>query len=179
MTSRLIDIRGPNAQEAEGGAWIVFHRRDRDGVTEYFIGASYYEGSYQQWGAPTPILGDNVEAVTQWANGLREVEDMVRDDDEDDDDGYDPDEDDEEAALSERGLTPEGFDAAMIGHTAFIIEYGGADTAMIRKTGETVFYATLEAARMEPGYRNAVIMEVETTPDERGFYKVVKVHARR
>lgn len=178
MTSKLIRIQAPGEGQNDEGAWIVFVRRDADGVTEYFIKASYYEGSYQQWGAPTPILGDNVEAVTQWANGLREVEDMVRDDDEDDD-GYDPDEDDEEAALSERGLTPEGFDAAMIGHTAFIIEYGGADTAMIRKTGETVFYATLEAARMEPGYRNAVIMEVETTPDERGFYKVVKVHARR
>lgn len=89
MSTKLIDVRGPSAAEAEDGAWIVFHRREPDGL-EHFIKASYHEGGYQQWGAPTSVLGDNVSAVTLWAEGLREVESMA-DNSEDEDDEDEPD----------------------------------------------------------------------------------------
>jgi hypothetical protein len=93
MSSRLIRIEAPANRVNEDGAWIVFVRRDADGVTEYFIKASYYEGSYQQWGAPTPILGDNVSAVTQWAAGIAELEsEFVRDEDEEDEDAFNKEE---------------------------------------------------------------------------------------
>ncbi|UTC28658.1 hypothetical protein MARCHEWKA_01450 [Brevundimonas phage vB_BpoS-Marchewka] len=83
MTSKLIDIRGPSAQEAEDGAWVVFHRREPGGL-EHFIKASYYEGSYHQWGSTTPILGDNVAAVTAWADAMRGLEAFTAEEDEED-----------------------------------------------------------------------------------------------
>lgn len=89
MTTRLIDIRGPNAQEAEDGAEVVFHRRERGGL-EHFIKACWTDGSYQQWGATTSVLGDNVEAVTLWARGITEVK-ALADDEEDEDDAARPD----------------------------------------------------------------------------------------
>ncbi|USN15885.1 hypothetical protein PAPPERLAPAPP_01430 [Brevundimonas phage vB_BpoS-Papperlapapp] len=81
MTSKLIEIRGPSAQEAEDGAWVVFHRREPGGL-EHFIKASYYEGSYEQWGSTTPILGDNVAAVTAWADAMRALEAFTDEEDE-------------------------------------------------------------------------------------------------
>ncbi len=74
----LIDVRGPNAQEAEDGAEIVFHRREPGGL-EHFIKACWVDGSYSQWGTTTPVLGDNVEAVTAWARGITELKGMCRD----------------------------------------------------------------------------------------------------
>ncbi|USN15605.1 hypothetical protein KIKIMORA_04870 [Brevundimonas phage vB_BpoS-Kikimora] len=86
MTTKLIEFRAPTVEElTEGvgkGADIVFIRRDRQG-DDLRVFASYYEGSYQQWGQGVHVLGDNVEAVTAWANGLREVESLI-DDGEDD-----------------------------------------------------------------------------------------------
>ncbi|UTC28496.1 hypothetical protein GURKE_04940 [Brevundimonas phage vB_BpoS-Gurke] len=82
MTTKLIEFRAPTVEElAEGvgkGADIVFIRRDRQG-DDLRVFASYYEGSYQQWGQGVHVLGDNVEAVTAWANGLREVESLIDD----------------------------------------------------------------------------------------------------
>ena len=78
--TQLIDVRGPSAQEAEDGAEIIFHRREAGGL-EHFIKASWSDGSYYQWGATTPVLGDNVEAATAWARAITELKDMCRDDD--------------------------------------------------------------------------------------------------
>lgn len=88
--SKLIEVRGPSAQEAEQGAEIVFVRVD-GGVNAY-IKACWTDGSYQQWGAPTPILGDNVEAVRLWAEGITALHELIRDDDEEDE-AEDTDED--------------------------------------------------------------------------------------
>lgn len=99
--SRLIAVRAPNATESEAGAEIVFERVS-DGVSA-FIKASYCDGSYQQWGAPTPILGDNVEVVTRWADGMREVYAMVVDADEPDE----SDPEDQKAILIAEGYTVE------------------------------------------------------------------------
>ena len=80
MTTKLIDVRGPNAQEAEDGAEIVFHRREPGGL-EHFIKACWVDGSYSQWGTTTPVLGDNVTAVKAWVNGINELKAMCKDDD--------------------------------------------------------------------------------------------------
>lgn len=80
--TQLIDVRGPTAQEAEDGAEIVFHRREAGGL-EHFIKASWSDGSYYQWGATTPVLGDNVGAVTAWANGITDLKAMCQDEDDD------------------------------------------------------------------------------------------------
>ena len=94
MTTKLIEFRAPTVEElTEGigqGAEIVFIRQTRDGGA-LRVFASYFEGSYQQWGQGVDVLGDNVEAVTAWANGLREVEALIDDgeDDADEDLGFD------------------------------------------------------------------------------------------
>lgn len=75
--SRLIEVRGPSAQEADQGAEIVFVRED-GGVNSY-IKACWTDGSYQQWGATTRVLGDNVEAVRLWAEGITAVHELIRD----------------------------------------------------------------------------------------------------
>lgn len=84
--------------------------------------------------------------------------------------------DEEETAMRERGVTPEAFAEQMADHTAFIFGYG-ADVSKVRDPGATR-YATLESIRAETGMRRAVIYEIRTEPDERGFNEVVKVHAR-
>lgn len=107
MTTKLIDVRGPNAQEAEDGAEVVFHRRERGGL-EHFIKACWTDGSYQQWGATTPVLGDNVEAVTLWARGITEVKALAQDEDEDDAP------DDKGWEVGDRALCPEQGDRGEI-----------------------------------------------------------------
>lgn len=93
-----------------------------------------------------------------------------------DDDEDEAEADDEEAAMRERGVTPEAFAESMVGHTAFIFGYG-ADVSKVRDPSATR-YATLDSIRAETGMRRAVIYEIRTEPDERGFNEVVKVHAR-
>lgn len=78
--TKLIDVRGPTAQEAAAGAEIVFHRREAGGL-EHFIKASWSDGSYYQWGATTPVLGENVGAVTTWAAGITALKALCQDED--------------------------------------------------------------------------------------------------
>lgn len=87
--SKLIEVRGPTAEElAEGhigaGAEIVFVRAEGD--RRFTIYAAFMDGGYQQWGQGTPLLGDNVGAVSTWAEGMSAVHAMIRDEDDEDED---------------------------------------------------------------------------------------------
>ena len=62
--SKLIAIRKPNRAEKKRGAEVVFVRKD--GQREYTILAATCYESWEQWGAPTEILGDNVDTVERW-----------------------------------------------------------------------------------------------------------------
>jgi hypothetical protein len=66
--SRLIEVRAPTAEEHERmGGEAVFVREDADG-RRFLIHACRMEGrTYQQWGATTRELGENVGDVTRWA----------------------------------------------------------------------------------------------------------------
>lgn len=80
MTTKLIEVRGPTAEEAAAkGGDVVFVRRAEDG-TETAIHASVCGGSWQQWGADRDILADNGDAVEAWRRGLDEVIGMIDDD---------------------------------------------------------------------------------------------------
>lgn len=80
MTTRLIEVRGPSADEAQKGAEITFVRCDSDGVHHSIKACVTYE-SWSQWGVSTDILGDNVEAVEAWRRGLDDVLAMVEEED--------------------------------------------------------------------------------------------------
>ena len=118
----------------------------------------------------------NIEDILS-SRGNEAIDDLLMADGLYDDQEHDEDEDDEEeTAMRERGVTPEAFAEQMADHTAFIFGYG-ADVSKVRDPGATR-YATLESIRAEMGMRRAVIYEIRTEPDERGFNEVVKVHAR-
>ncbi|UTC29811.1 hypothetical protein BAJUN_01810 [Bajunvirus bajun] len=73
MTTKLIEVRGPTAEEAAAlGGDVVFVRRDRAGV-ETKIHASVSHESWSQWGADRDLLGENQEAVESWRRGLDDV----------------------------------------------------------------------------------------------------------
>ena len=63
MTKLISVIKMPkrNAYQAE----VEFVRRDEQG-REYIIYACRCYESWEQWGAPTKILSENVEAVEIW-----------------------------------------------------------------------------------------------------------------
>jgi hypothetical protein len=69
MKTRLVKTREPNVSEQKRGAEVVFLRRDKDGVQYKILAAKCYE-SWEQWGAETDILWDNMPAVEKWRRGL-------------------------------------------------------------------------------------------------------------
>lgn len=157
------------AIRATGAMPVVFTVED---VAPHFNGT---EAEAAEWLENT--RGHMEDALTQLGNGW--IEDTLLHDGKFADSGIlmEDEADEEEAAMRERGVTPEAFAEQMADHTAFIFGYGGADTAQIRDDAATR-YATLDSIRAVPGFRRAVIFEVRTEPDERGFYEVVKVHPR-
>lgn len=66
--TKLVAVRKPTpAEEKERGGEVVFEREG--GGRTYTIHASRCYESWQQWGAPTEVLGDNVDAVERWRHG--------------------------------------------------------------------------------------------------------------
>jgi hypothetical protein len=63
--TRLIATRNPNASERKSGAEIVFIREDWGGGRHTILGCKCYE-SWEQWGASTEVLGDNVDTIEKW-----------------------------------------------------------------------------------------------------------------
>lgn len=66
--TRLVAVRKPTAAEAKRGAEVAFDREDDDGREITILACKCYE-SWEQWGAPTEILSDNVDAVERWRHG--------------------------------------------------------------------------------------------------------------
>jgi hypothetical protein len=68
--TKLIGVRKPKSGERKRGAEVVFEREDQSGRAYTILAAKCYE-SWEQWGEPTEILSDNVDAVERWRhNGL-------------------------------------------------------------------------------------------------------------
>lgn len=68
MTSRLIEIREPtDAEWGRAGGEVVFIRADVQGQCHIIHARRMDDGSYQQWGVCAPLLGDNVDDVSRWA----------------------------------------------------------------------------------------------------------------
>jgi hypothetical protein len=66
MTTTLAGLRKPTPKERKDrGAEIVFNREDEQG-REYTIYAAKCYESWEQWGASTEVLSDNVPAVERW-----------------------------------------------------------------------------------------------------------------
>ena len=66
--SELLGTRKPTKKEAKAGAEIVFIREDKHGSisdTVEIMGATCHE-SWEQWGAPTDYLSDNVDDIEAW-----------------------------------------------------------------------------------------------------------------
>lgn len=63
--TKLVAVRQPNARERKSGAEVVFEREDEDGRKAVILASRCYE-SWQQWGAITEVLADNVDAVERW-----------------------------------------------------------------------------------------------------------------
>lgn len=60
----LICISKPTVSEKKRGAEVVFVREDKDN-TYRVLGCKCCE-SWEQWGAPVSVLGDNVDDIEQW-----------------------------------------------------------------------------------------------------------------
>lgn len=89
--SRLIEVRGPTAEEVTtGGAEIVFVRKSGDRTETIFAMTDPINGP-RQWGADYQTLSDNWDTLQTWHNGMVEVFADIRDDedDEDEDDNQD------------------------------------------------------------------------------------------
>ena len=72
--TKLVDVREPSDEEKQGlgeGADVVFVREDDSGRQYVIYGMVLYE-SYQQWGEGKEILGDNVDDIQEWRDGLSE-----------------------------------------------------------------------------------------------------------
>jgi len=65
----LLGIRKPTADEEKRGAEVVFIREGR--TTTYEILACKCYESWEQWNAPTEVLGDNVNDIEQWRENQR------------------------------------------------------------------------------------------------------------
>ena len=66
--SVLLGTRRPTLDERKRGAEIVFIRELND-VQYDILGCVLYE-SWEQWNAPTKILGDNVDDIQNWRDAL-------------------------------------------------------------------------------------------------------------
>ncbi len=67
MRTNLLGTREPTAEES--GADIVFLRHDLSGNLYAIQACTCYE-SWEQWGQPKEILGDNVDDVEAWRQGV-------------------------------------------------------------------------------------------------------------
>ena len=62
----LINQRKPTTQECnQSNAEVIFERKDSTNRVYTIYGCVCYE-SWQQWGAPREILGDNVDDIERW-----------------------------------------------------------------------------------------------------------------
>ena len=68
----LIETRKPTTEEKNKGAEIVFIRQDKNGNKHIIYGRRLCE-SWEQWGAITEILFDNMENIEQWRNPYRNI----------------------------------------------------------------------------------------------------------
>ena len=64
MSTRLVSIREPNRAERKRGAEVVFERRE--GKRKHIVLACKCYEAWEQWGAETSVLCDNVNAVERW-----------------------------------------------------------------------------------------------------------------
>ena len=69
--SILSETRKPTNAEERKGAQVVFERK-RNGV-RYTIFAAVYHESWRQWGAPAPVLTDNIADVEAWIDRVRDA----------------------------------------------------------------------------------------------------------
>jgi len=72
METKLIGIRKPTNAEKKNGAEVVFTRQTSD--REFTIYACKSYESWEQWGAPIEVLGDNVDDVEKWRREQDEEE---------------------------------------------------------------------------------------------------------
>ncbi len=63
--TELTKRREPTPQEGGRGAQVVFERKAAKGETVTVLAAKCHE-SWQQWGAPEPVLWDNIADVEAW-----------------------------------------------------------------------------------------------------------------
>ena len=72
--STLQSVRKPTPAEKKRGADVAFDRTDGEGREFTVLACRCYE-SWEQWGAATEILSDNVDAVERWRHqGLASFE---------------------------------------------------------------------------------------------------------
>lgn len=65
--SFLVRTCQPTDEEKKRGAEVVFMRSNRQGNAIRILACKCYE-SWEQWGANTEYLGDNVDDVEKWRN---------------------------------------------------------------------------------------------------------------
>lgn len=72
MKTKFIGSRKPTTEEKKNGAEIVFIREDSAGRQIEIFGCKVYE-SWEQWGAPTEVLSDNVKNIEAWRRGNKQT----------------------------------------------------------------------------------------------------------
>lgn len=78
MKTILIEQREPTLKEMEeNDAEVVFIREDRLGKQYTIYGAVCYE-SWEQWGASSDILSDNVQTIEEWREDIDDDDDDER-----------------------------------------------------------------------------------------------------
>lgn len=64
-TTILVNRRRPTVAERKRGAEVAFDREDKNGNRVTVLGAACYE-SWEQWGAATCVLSENIDAIEDW-----------------------------------------------------------------------------------------------------------------
>jgi hypothetical protein len=65
MKTKFLGTRKPTPEEKKKGAEIVFLREDEQG-NEILIFGCTIDYSWEQWGAITEVLSDNVKQIEKW-----------------------------------------------------------------------------------------------------------------
>jgi hypothetical protein len=81
VNTTLTGIRKPTPKERRKGAEVVFIREDTNSREHVIYAATCHE-SWEQWGAITEILSDNVPTVEAWRKGNLEIKPDPQEDDE-------------------------------------------------------------------------------------------------